>query len=174
MRACLAGIMAATVVTQSVPVYAAEPNNAVEAKTTETVEVTFIDEETKEPVGEKVNVEVKDGMINTGRLTAPEGYEVSVPGDVLATPGTGLNVEVRKVAAKTVEVTFIDEETKAPVGEKINVEVKDGMINTGRLTAPEGYEVCVKGDVLATAGAGLNVEVRKVAKTVYVLSLIHI
>ena len=133
-----------------------------------TVEVTFIDEETKEPVGEKVNVEVKDGMINTGRLTAPEGYEVCVPGDVLATAGAGLNVEVRKVAAKTVEVTFIDEETKAPVGEKINVEVKDGMINTGRLTAPEGYEVCVKGDVLATAGAGLNVEVRKVAKTVYV------
>ena len=31
--------------------------------------------------------------INTGRLTAPEGYEVSVPGDVLATPGAGLNVE---------------------------------------------------------------------------------
>ena len=150
MRACLAGIMAATVVTQSVPVYAAEPNNAVEAKTTETVEVTFIDEETKEPVGEKVNVEVKDGMINTGRLTAPEGYEVSVPGDVLATPGAGLNVEVRKVAVKTVEVTFIDEETKEPVGEKVNVEVKDGMINTGRLTAPEGYEVSVPGDVLAT------------------------
>ncbi len=93
-------------------------------------------------------------MINTGRLTAPEGYEVCVPGDVFATPGTGLNVEVRKVVAKTVEVTFIDEETKAPVGEKINVEVKDGMINTGRLTAPEGYEVCVKGDVPATAGAG--------------------
>ena len=169
MRACLAGIMAATVVTQSVPVYAAEPNNAVEAKTTETVEVTFIDEETKEPVGEKVNVEVKDGMINTGRLTAPEGYEVSVPGDVLATPGAGLNVEVRKVAVKTVEVTFIDEETKEPVGEKVNVEVKDGMINTGRLTAPEGYEVSVPGDVLATPGAGLNVEVRKVAaKTVEV------
>ena len=47
------------------------------------------------------------------------------------------SVEVRKVAAKTVEVTFIDEETKEPVGEKVNVEVKDGMINTGRLTAPE-------------------------------------
>ena len=134
----------------------------------ETVEITFIDEETKAPVGEKINVEVKDGMINTGRLTAPEGYEVCVPGDVFATPGTSLNVEARKVVAKTVEVTFIDEETKAPVGEKINVEVKDGMINTGRLTAPEGYEVCVKGDVPATAGAGLNVEVRKAEKTVYV------
>ncbi len=109
----------------------------------ETVEITFIDEETKAPVGEKINVEVKDGMINTGRLTAP-GHTVKV-----------------KLVEETVEITFIDEETKAPVGEKINVEVKDGMINTGRLTAPEGYEVCVPGDVFATPGTGLNVEVRQ-------------
>lgn len=81
MRACLAGIMAATVVTQSVPVYAAEPNNAVEAKTTETVEVTFIDEETKEPVGEKVNVEVKDEMIKPLIATIPLG-RVGEPEDV--------------------------------------------------------------------------------------------
>ena len=156
-------------VTGDVPAIAgAGLNVEVRKVAAKTVEVTFIDEETKAPVGDKVNVEVKDGMINTGRLTAPEGYEVCVTGDVPATAGAGLNVEVRKVAAKTVEVTFIDEETKAPVGEKINVEVKDGMINTARLTAPEGYEVCVKGDVPAIAGAGLNVEVRKAEKTVYV------
>ena len=131
------------------------------------VEVTFIDAETKAPVGDKVSVEIKDGMINTGKLTAPEGYEVCEKGDVFVKPGTGLNVEVRKVAAPvvdTVEVTFIDEETKAPVGDKVDVEVVDGMINTAKLTAPEGYEVCVLGDVAATAGAGLNVEVRRVAK----------
>ncbi len=54
-----------------------------------------------------------------------------MPGDVLVKDGDSINVDVRKIVAETVEVTFIDEETKAPVGKKINVEIKDGMINTG-------------------------------------------
>ncbi len=103
MRVCLAAIMAATVVTTSVPVYAADESPVkVVKKNAETVEVTFIDEETKAPVGKKINVEIKDGMINTGSLEAPKGYEVCVPGDVLVKDGDSINVDVRKIVTKRI------------------------------------------------------------------------
>ena len=146
---------------------------------TKTVYVSFIDEETKQPLEngiQEIKIGANDTIFNTSKLTAPKGYEISNPGDVyVGEDGDTVNVEVRKVAeTRTVYVSFIDEETKQPLEngiQEIKIGAEDTMFNTSKLTAPEGYEICNQGDVYVEKNDTVNVEVRRAGaetRTIYV------
>ena len=150
------------------------------AAETKTVYVSFIDEETKQPLEkdgiQAIEIGAKDAIFNTSKLTAPKGYEICKEGDVyVGEDGTTVNVEVRKVAeTRTVYVSFIDEETKQPLEngiQEIKIGAEDTMFNTSKLTAPEGYEICNQGDVYVEKNDTVNVEVRRAGaetRTIYV------
>lgn len=150
------------------------------AAETKTVYVSFIDEETKQPLEkdgiQAIEIGAKDAIFNTSKLTAPKGYEICKEGDVyVGEDGDTVNVEVRKVAeTRTVYVSFIDEETKQPLEngiQEIKIGAEDTMFNTSKLTAPEGYEICNQGDVYVEKNDTVNVEVRRAGaetRTIYV------
>ena len=152
---------------------------AVEEKT---VYVSYIDEETKIPFENGIEVikVAKDATyFHTSVLTeVPAGYELCAVGDVYIGENDTVNVEVRKKAVeeKTVYVSYIDEETKIPFENGIEVikVAKDATyFHTSVLTeVPAGYELCAVGDVYIGENDTVNVEVRKKAtveeKTVYV------
>ena len=141
-----------------------------------TVYVSYIDEETKQPLEnaiEVVELEAGATMFNAGILKeVPAGYELCATGDVYIGDSDTVNIAVRK-AQKTVYVSYIDEETKMPLEnaiEEIKLAADVNSFNTSILAkVPTGYEICVTGDV-AFEGDTVNVEVRKVVeeKTVYV------
>ena len=141
-----------------------------------TVYVSYIDEETKQPLEnaiEVVELEAGATMFNAGILKeVPAGYELCATGDVYIGDSDTVNIAVRK-AQKTVYVSYIDEETKMPLEnaiEEIKLAADANSFNTSILAkVPAGYEICVTGDV-AFEGDTVNVEVRKVVneKTVYV------
>ncbi|MGI6063224.1 hypothetical protein [Blautia sp.] len=142
-----------------------------------TVYVSYIDEETKQPLENAIEVvELETGatMFNAGILKkVPAGYELCATGDVYIGDSDTVNIAVRK-AQKTVYVSYIDEETKMPLEnaiEEIKLAADANSFNTSILTkVPAGYEVCITGDV-TFEGDSVNVEVRKKAaeeKTVYV------
>ena len=142
-----------------------------------TVYVSYIDEETKQPLEnaiEVVELEAGATMFNAGILKkVPAGYELCATGDVYIGDSDTVNIAVRK-AQKTVYVSYIDEETKMPLEnaiEEIKLAADANSFNTSILTkVPAGYEVCITGDV-TFEGDSVNVEVRKKAaeeKTVYV------
>ena len=141
-----------------------------------TVYVSYIDEETKQPLEnaiEVVELEAGATMFNAGILKeVPAGYELCATGDVYIGDSDTVNIAVRK-AQKTVYVSYIDEETKLPLEnaiEEIKLAADANSFNTSILAkVPAGYEICVTGDV-AFEGDTVNVEVRKVVneKTVYV------
>ena len=146
-----------------------------------TVYVSYIDEETKMPFEngiEAIKVAADATYFNTSILTAvPAGYELCAVGDVYIGENDTVNVEVRKKAVeeKTVYVSYIDEETKIPFENGIEVikVAKDATyFHTSVLTeVPAGYELCAVGDVYIGENDTVNVEVRKKAveeKTVYV------
>ena len=147
-----------------------------------TVYVSYIDEETKIPFEngiEVIKVAKDANSFNTSILTkVPAGYELCAVGDVYIGENDTVNVEVRKKAVeeKTVYVSYIDEETKIPFENGIEVikVAKDATyFHTSVLTeVPAGYELCAVGDVYIGENDTVNVEVRKKAtveeKTVYV------
>ena len=149
---------------------------------TKKVYVSYIDEKTKQPFEngiEEIKVAADATSFNTSILTkVPAGYELCVTGDITF-EGDTVNVEVRKTAEaaeKTVYVSYIDEETKIPFENGIEVikVAKDATyFHTSVLTeVPAGYELCAVGDVYIGENDTVNVEVRKKAtveeKTVYV------
>ena len=139
-----------------------------------TVYVSYIDEETKQPLEnaiEVVELEAGATMFNAGILKeVPAGYELCATGDVYIGDSDTVNIAVRK-AQKTVYVSYIDEETKMPLEnaiEEIKLAADATSFNTSILAAvPAGYELCITGDI-AFEGDSVNVEVRKAEKSVYV------
>ena len=184
MRVCLAAIMAATVVTTSVPVYAAEPvatKQGEEVAETREVYVSLIDVDDKTAVGapQTINIGAKDTTFRTDKLTLPENYEFAYgDGDVYIGEGDSVNVEVRKKAptaeTREVYVSLIDVDDKTAVGapQTINIGAKDTTFRTDKLTLPENYEFAYgDGDVYVGEGDSVNVEVRKKAVAEVVTTL---
>ena len=92
----------------------------------------------------------------------PEGYVLAESGDAFVDPDNVRQVRIEKIAeTKEVTVTYIDEETNAPVGtETITVDADAYNVNTSVLTSvPEGYELVWVGDI-KLEGSELSVLVR--------------
>ena len=170
MRACLAGIMAATVVAQSVPAYAAEPNNAAEAVEEPgmgaDVTVRFVDENDK--LVKEVKTTVTEGVVNYSIFAdmVPSNYVMQSGGDFTVANGDVITVRVSAInEEREVYISLIDADDKTAVGapQTIKIGKNDTTVSTSKLTIPEGYELAYgNGDVYVGEGDSANVEVRKI------------
>ena len=149
-------------------------NISIRKKTTKTIYVSYIDEETKQPFAdgiEEVEVAADATIFNTSALkNVPEGYEVCETGDRYVGENDSINIEVRKKVAqtRTVYVHYIDAETKIPFEnaiEKIEIPADEIHVNTKDLKEiPAGYEPVVTGDLDFYNTDDVNVELRKIEK----------
>ena len=153
MRVCLAAIMAATVVTTSVPVYAAEPvATKQETAKTRTITIKYQEEDgtlvssydllgQPDELGAVNQKVVKSHLPNGCELVNPkDSYEVGADGVVLVTVKNN-----EKPATKSVKINYYDETAEKTVGE---AEVKNLALDTAALGLkvvksylPAGYEI---------------------------------
>ena len=153
MRVCLAAIMAATVVTTSVPVYAAEPvATKQETAKTRTITIKYQEEDgtlvssydllgQPDELGAVNQKVVKSHLPNGCELVNPkDSYEVGADGVVLVTVKNN-----EKPATKSVKINYYDETAEKAVGE---AEVKNLALDTAALGLkvvksylPAGYEI---------------------------------
>ncbi len=134
--------------------------------TTKTVKINYYSEEEKKQIAEVDYTVDKDATsVNTSKLTAPEGYELVLSGDLAINDGY-VYAAVRKVATtKTVKINYYSEEEKKQIAEVDFTVDKDATsVNTSKLTAPEGYELVLSGDLAINDGY-VYAAVRKVATT---------
>ena len=134
--------------------------------TTKTVKINYYSEEEKKQIAEVDFTVDKDATsVNTSKLTAPEGYELVLSGDLAINDGY-VYAAVRKVATtKTVKINYYSEEEKKQIAEvEFTVDKDATSVNTSKLTAPEGYELVLSGDLAINDGY-VYAAVRKVATT---------
>ena len=134
--------------------------------TTKTVKINYYSEEEKKQIAEVEFTVDKDATsVNTSKLTAPEGYELVLSGDLAINDGY-VYAAVRKVATtKTVKINYYSEEEKKQIAEvEFTVDKDATSVNTSKLTAPEGYELVLSGDLAINDGY-VYAEVRRVATT---------
>ena len=138
----------------------------VRKKAVKTVKINYYSEEEDKQIAEvKMEVPADTASINTSKLTAPEGYEVVLGGDLAINDGY-VYVAVRKVATtKTVKINYYSEEEDKQIAEvELTVDKDATSVNTSKLTAPEGYELVLAGDLAINDGY-VYAAVRKVATT---------
>ena len=132
------------------------------AVTTQTVKINYYCADEGKQIAE-VDMEVAADAtsVNTGNLTAPEGYEIAEVGD-LPIRGGYVYVLVRKaVTTQTVKINYYCADEGKQIAEvDMEVAADATSVNTGNLTAPEGYEIAEVGD-LPIRGGYVYVVVRK-------------
>ena len=127
---------------------------------TKDIWVAYIDEETKYAVGEqeKITIPADAHNFNASLLkNVPEGYELCETGDIVASESGSQNVMVRKVKApattKTIKINYYSEAEEKQIAEvEMTVDADATYINTSKLTAPEGYELVLSGDLAIRDG----------------------
>lgn len=108
-----------------------------------------------------------DGEFEYPATSIPEGYEAIGDLTYNATYLTdSLYIPVRKVATtKVVKINFFDETANKQIAEpELTVAADATYVNSSKLTAPMGYELCETGDFAIRDGY-VYVAVRKVATT---------
>ena len=138
-----------------------------EIATTRTVYVSFIDEETKQPLENEIQaIEIDSDAtyFNTNLLTAPEGWVLCNVGDVYLGTNDTVNVEVRKADAetRTIYVSLVTEsgDVISP-NQEIEIAAEATTFHTSCLAVPKGYELCQVGDMYIGNGDTMNVFVRE-------------
>lgn len=132
-------------------------NINIRKKTTKTIYVSYIDEETSLPFAngiEQVEVAADATTFNTSALkNVPEGYVLCETGDVYFGNNYTPNVKVRKKAEekKTINVTYFyvgENGENIPCGtDSVTLDASATTFNNTTLTnVPEGYEICRIGD----------------------------
>ena len=138
-----------------------------EIATTRTVYVSFIDEETKQPLEngiQAIEIDPDATYFNTNLLTAPEGWVLCNVGDVYLGTNDTVNVEVRKADAetRTIYVSLVTEsgDVISP-NQEIEIAAEATTFHTSCLAVPKGYELCQVGDMYIGNGDTMNVFVRE-------------
>ena len=122
--------------------------------TTKTVKINYYSEEEEKQIAEvELTVDKDATSVNTSKLTAPEGYELVLSGDLAINDGY-VYAAVRKVATtKTVKINYYSEEEEKQIAEvELTVDKDATSVNTSKLTAPEGYELVLAGDLAINDG----------------------
>ena len=177
LAACVAGTSVVPVAASDVSVFSDGTDASPEAfdsadvdsanvAATKTIYINFYDEEANAQVKEEpMKVSADATSVNASSLTAPEGYELVLSGD-FAINDSYVYAAVRKVATtKTVKINYYSEEEKKQIAEVEFTVDKDAIsVNTSKLTAPEGYELVLSGDLAINDGY-VYAEVRRVATT---------
>ena len=177
LAACVAGTSVVPVAASDVSVFSDGTDASPEAfdsadvdsanvAAQKTIYINFYDEEANTQVKEEpMQVPADATSVNASSLTAPEGYELVLSGDLAINDGY-VYAAVRKVATtKTVKINYYSEEEKKQIAEVDFTVDKDATsVNTSKLTAPEGYELVLSGDLAINDGY-VYAEVRRVATT---------
>ena len=155
-------------------------NINIRKKTTKTIYVSYIDEETSLPFAngiEQVEVAADATTFNTSALkNVPEGYVLCETGDQYFGERDTINIKVRKKAEekKTINVTYFyvgENGENIPCGtDSVTLDASATTFNNTTLTnVPEGYGICRTGDVYVgniADGEFVYIEVReKTAQT---------
>ena len=132
--------------------------------TTKTVKINFYCPDEKKQIAEpKLKVAKDATSVNTSKLTVPKGYELVEVGDLPIRDGY-VYAEVRKaVTTKGITVVYQDRKGNVIKTAPMTVDKDATYINTGKLTAPDGYTIGIVGDIKISQN-----------NKVYILSLIHI
>ena len=171
MRVCLAAIMAATVVTTSVPVYAAEPV-ATKQETKENVKVgiEFVNEDGIVVKGEWLHFTEGTHSYSELESHVPDGYKISQSGDWSATEGAKISVNIVKkeeqkpekpAANVKVGVEFVNEDGIVVKGEWLYFTEGTHSYSELESHVPDGYKISQSGDWSATEGAKISVNIVK-------------
>ena len=120
--------------------------------TTKTVKINYYSESEKKQVAEvEMEVAADATSVNSGSLKAPEGYELVLGGDFAINDGY-VYAAVRKVKApattKTIKINYYSEAEEKQIAEvEMTVAPDATCVNTSKLAAPTGYELCELGDL---------------------------
>ena len=116
--------------------------------TTKTIKINYYSEAEEKQIAEvDMTVAADATYINTRALTAPEGYELVLSGDLAIRDGY-VYAAVKKIGSKTVKINYYSEaEEKQIKEEELTVAPDATCVNTSKLTAPTGYELVEVGDL---------------------------
>ena len=116
--------------------------------TTKTIKINYYSEAEEKQIAEvEMTVAADATYINTSALTAPEGYELVLSGDLAIRDGY-VYAAVKKIGSKTVKINYYSEaEEKQIKEEELTVAPDATCVNTSKLTAPTGYELVEVGDL---------------------------
>ena len=116
--------------------------------TTKTIKINYYSEAEEKQIAEvEMTVAADATYINTSALTAPEGYELVLSGDLAIRDGY-VYAAVKKIGSKVVKINYYSEaEEKQIKEEELTVAPDATCVNTSKLTAPTGYELVEVGDL---------------------------
>ena len=149
--------------------------DVTEAKT-KTIKINYYSESEKKQVAEvEMEVAADATSVNSGSLKAPEGYELVLGGDFAINDGY-VYAAVRKVKApattKTIKINYYSEAEEKQIAEvEMTVAPDATCVNTSKLAAPTGYELCELGDLPIRDGY-VYAAVRKVPTTTIKISYV--
>ena len=140
--------------------------------TTKTIKINYYSEAEEKQIAEvEMTVGINDTYINTSKLTAPEGYELVLAGDLAIRDGY-VYAAVNKIGSKTVKINYYSEAEEKQIAEvEMTVAPDATCVNTSKLTAPTGYELVEVGDLPIRDGY-VYAAVRKVPTTTIKISYV--
>ena len=140
--------------------------------TTKTIKINYYSEAEEKQIAEvEMTVAADATYINTRALTAPEGYELVLSGDLAIRDGY-VYAAVKKIGSKVVKINYYSEaEEKQIKEEELTVAPDATCVNTSKLTAPTGYELVEVGDLPIRDGY-VYAAVRKVPTTTIKISYV--
>ena len=140
------------------------------AATTKTVKINFYCPDEKKQIAEpKLKVAKDATSVNTSKLTVPEGYELVEVGDLPIRDGY-VYAEVRKaVTTKGITVVYQDRKGNVIKTAPMTVDKDATYINTGKLTAPDGYTIGIIGDIKISQNNKVYITVDQNKKSVTVI-----
>ena len=120
----------------------------VEVPTTKTIKINYYSEAEEKQIAEvEMTVAADATYVNTSALTAPEGYELVLSGDLAIRDGY-VYAAVKKIGSKTVKINYYSEAEEKQIAEvEMTVAPDATCVNTSKLTAPTGYELVEAGDL---------------------------
>ena len=116
--------------------------------TTKTIKINYYSEEENKQISEvKMEVAADAAYVNSGSLKAPDGYELVLSGDLAIRDGY-VYAAVKKIGSKTVKINYYSEAEEKQIAEvEMTVAPDATCVNTSKLAAPTGYELCEQGDL---------------------------
>ena len=138
--------------------------------TTKTVKINYYSEEEKKQIAEVDFTVDKDATsVNTSKLTAPEGYELVLSGDLAINDGYVYAAVRKAVTTKGITVVYQDRKGNVIKTAPMTVDKDATFINTGKLTAPDGYTIGIVGDIKISQNNKVYITVDQNKKSVTVI-----
>ena len=138
--------------------------------TTKTVKINYYSEEEKKQIAEVEFTVDKDATsVNTSKLTAPEGYELVLAGDLAINDGYVYAAVRKAVTTKGITVVYQDRKGNVIKTAPMTVDKDATYINTGKLTAPDGYTIGIVGDIKISQNNKVYITVDQNKKSVTVI-----